>query len=493
MAGQFSGTVIFDGVGGSDSQTDLGGNSDSFVTKYNANGSYGWTRTFDTYSGYAEAEGVATDSSGNVYVTGYFSGTVIFDGVGGSDSQTSTAGSAFLTKYSANGNYDYTKIFDTSAGGSNAQGMGVATDNQGHVYITGNFNGTVVFDGVGGSDSQASPGGEDSFLTKYNDNGTYDYTKIFDTTNGNASAIDISIDTSGNVYIVGNFGDTVVFDGIGGSDSQTSSSGSDFLTKYNANGSYGYTKIFDTSSPGAYAEDQGVATDGSGNVYVTGYFSGTVVFDGIGGSDSETSSVNTDNYLTKYNSNGTYGWTKSFDASASNSSAFGRGVATDSLGDVYVLSGFYGTVVFDGTGGSDSQTTTNPDGAITKYNANGSYGWTKTFDASNGDAVLTEGLIGGITTDSLGNVYATGYFTGTVVFDGIGGSDSQTDPGQNFDAFLTSYDAFIPSTPVAAITPKAPNTGFGEMPLSNTEPYGLLAMTSFIILSLCIYRIKLTK
>src|ERR1035437_675882 len=102
---------------------------------------YRYTKTFDTSANGASAQGtgVATDSSGNVYVTGFFQGTVVFDGVGGSDTQTEANPSSFLTKYNANGTYAYTKTFDTSASGAYAYGGGVATDSSGNVYLTGYF------------------------------------------------------------------------------------------------------------------------------------------------------------------------------------------------------------------------------------------------------------------------------------------------------------------------------------------------------------------
>src|ERR1035437_5586197 len=235
----------------------------------------------------------------------------------------------------------------------------------------------------------------------------YRYTKTFDTsaTNAYASGNAVATDSSGNVYVTGQFQGKVVFDGMSGSDSQTTANTSSFLTKYNANGTYAYTKTFDTSASG-YANATGVTTDSNGNIYVAGYFNGTVIFDGTGGSDTQTE-ANTSSFLTKYNANGTYAYTKTFDTSASGDNANATGVTTDSNGNIYVAGYVSGTVVFDGVGGSDSQTAVNSSSFLTKYNANGTYAYTKIFDTSASPYTAAAG----VTTDSNGNVYVTGAFS----------------------------------------------------------------------------------
>jgi hypothetical protein len=71
---------------------------------------------------------------------------------------------------------------------------------------------------------------------------------------------------------------------------------------------YGWTKIMG----GTLAEcGLGIATDSSRNIYVTGYFMGTVDFGlNFGTTDIKTSAGSYDIYITKINANGTYGWTK---------------------------------------------------------------------------------------------------------------------------------------------------------------------------------------
>ena len=90
----FSGTVNF-GAGNVTSA----GSTDVFVTKLNASGAHQWTTTFGGTSndlGY----GVAVDSSGNVYTTGYFAGTVNF---GGGNVVSAGNNDVFVTKLNASG------------------------------------------------------------------------------------------------------------------------------------------------------------------------------------------------------------------------------------------------------------------------------------------------------------------------------------------------------------------------------------------------------
>ncbi len=451
VTGFFAGTVIF-GPGGSDI-VNAGNNSNvsAFITKYGPGGVYDWTKTFDASAvgSLAVAHSIATDSSGNVYASGYFGGAVVFDGPGGSDSHNFPNNASFLTKFNADGSYGWTKVTDTTNGDTMANA--VATDASGNVFVGGASEGLITFDGPGGTDSQSSPN-MTGYLTKYNANGSYGWTKEFNTSAGSAGVLAIATDTSGDIYAAGNFQGTTDFDSLGGTGSESSANGSLFVTKLGAGGGYDWTKISDTTAGGSNSLASGVAVDTTGSVYVTGSFNGTVMFDGAGHTDSKTS-ANSSAFLTKFGASGTYGWTKYFDTSQG--SDYGGGVAVDPAGGVYLLTGIDATVTFDGPGGTDTVTSPpgNFDGAITKYASDGSYMWTKAFDTTNGDAVYGDGNTYGIATDTLGNLYATGYFTGTVAFDGFGGTDLLTAESGNVDSFLTSYLAFVPPPVAASHTP----------------------------------------
>ena len=97
----------------------------------------------------------------------------------------------------------------------------------------------------------------------------------------------VTTDPSGNIYMTGFT--------KGGLDGNTNSGRNDiFLVKYNSSGTKQWTKQLGTSSDD---EGNGVSTDSSGNIYVTGYT--------YGGLDGNTNLGSWDIFLVKYNSSGT--------------------------------------------------------------------------------------------------------------------------------------------------------------------------------------------
>jgi hypothetical protein len=121
----------------------------------------------------------------------------------------------------------------------------------------------------------------------------------------------------------------VTGDTYGGIDGNTNAGYNDlFVVKYNSSGTKQWTKQLGTSSTDLA---NGVATDSSGNIYVTG---GT-----YGGLDGNTNAGNSDLFVVKYHSNGTKQWTKQM---GSSSRDYDYGVATDSSGKVYVSEDTFG-------------------------------------------------------------------------------------------------------------------------------------------------------
>jgi hypothetical protein len=361
ITGGFEDEVNFDGTGDDDTYTSEG-DADIFFTKYNSDGTYGWTKTF---GGVAEdyGQGIAVDSDGNIFITGYFQGTVNFN-VSGTDDHVSGGGTdIFITKYNADGTYGWTKTLGTTG---DQLGYEIAVDSNDYVVAIGKFSGTVNFDASGGTDNHSSTGGN-VFITKYGNSGSYSWTKTFGNS-GQNWYYDVATDADNYIYATGYFTGTADFDGSDGVDNHTSNGSDDiYVTRLSTDGTYKWTVTL-----GSTGSDRGsgIATDANGHVLVTGYFSGTVNFDTFGGTDNHTANGGKDIFILNLKENSRSVWTKSIGGNTIYD--WGNEITTDESGNIFVTGEFMDTVNFDDNGGTDNHTA-GPGGDvfITKYNAEG--------------------------------------------------------------------------------------------------------------------------
>ena len=368
-------------IGGLDGNANFGDN-DTFLVKYNSSGNKQWTRQFGTSSSDVTSDGgkgINVDSSGNVYVTGHT--------YGGLDGNTNSGDyDIFLVKYNSSGTKQWLRQLGTS---SEDRGNSVSSDSSGNVYVTGYTH--------GGLDGNTNSGSSDIYLMKYNSSGTKQWIIQLGTSSTDIGR-DVSVDSSGNIYVAGY--------SKGGLDGNTNSGNADIiLMKYNSSGIKQWIIQLGTSSE----EKAGsVFVDLTGNVYMSGYT--------YGGLDGNTNSGDMDIIFVKYNSSGTKQWTSQHGTSSFD---IGKDVSVDSSGNIYVT----GHTV----GGLDGNLQNgNGDLFLMKFNSSGTKQWTSQLGTSSIDAVS------GMSIDSSGNVFISGYTEG--------GLDGNTNSG-NKDIFLLKYNS----------------------------------------------------
>ena len=308
-------------------------------------------------------------------------------------------------------------------------GISIATDVSGNVYTIGNFGTTADFDPGPGNFNLSSAGANDVFISKVDPSGNFVWAKRIgggDTDEGLA----IALDASGNVYATGVFRVTADFDPSAGVFNLTSAGDADiFILKLDASGNFLWAKQM-----GGVVNDFGfsIALDASNNVYATGSFGDTADFDpGIGTFDL-ISAGNTDNFVSKLDSNGNFLWAKQLGGTDDDDS---YAIAVDAIGNVYTIGTFYATADFDpGVGTYNLTAVGQYDIFISKLDASGNFAWAKRI----GGAVIDEGYA--IAVDASGNVYSTGSFGGTVDFDPGAGTLNLTAIG-DLDIFISKLDA----------------------------------------------------
>jgi len=370
---------------------------------------------------------IATDNAGNIYSTGYFSGTADFDpGTGTFDLISAGSTDVFVSKLDASGNFLWAKAIGGSGGDG---GNSISTDSAGNLYITGYFNATADFDPGAGTVTYTSAGDGDVFITKLDASGNLLWAKAIGGT-GNDWGISIATDIAGKVYTTGHFYGTADFDPGAGILNLTSAGNIDvFVSKLDASGNFLWAKAI-----GGTGSDIGfsIATDGAGNVYTTGYFNATADFDPGTNTFNLTSEDDNDIFISKLDASGNFLWAKKMGGKGGDR---GYSIAIDGAGNVYTTGYFNATADFDpGTETFNLTSEDDNDIFISKLDAFGNFLWARAMGGLSGDGGNS------IATDGAGNVYTTGYFKNTVDFDPGEGIFNLISAGGN-DIFISKLDA----------------------------------------------------
>jgi len=352
------------------------GDADAFLVKYNSSGLKQWSKVFGT-SEEDIAFGVALDSSSNAYITGYTKGDLSGSNGGredffvakfnsggvqqwikqigsssediGYDIQVGDSGSIYIVggtrggfdgntnaksgcssncshdiimlKYDASGNKTWSKQIGLS---DREQASGLTVDSSENLFVVGYSNTPSI-----GTDASGIQSAHGMFLAKYNSSGDQSWAVRFDPqaeSSGNSGFQhnEVALDSSGNIYVVGQSGDSHI---SGGSfEGETGLGYYDaFLIKTNSSGVKQWAKQFGGNSVDF---GEGITIDSSDNVYVTGWASSIM--------DPSLTSISGSHavYVRKYDTSGNVGWTKQIFTYASDQA---YAVSHDSSGNVYVV------------------------------------------------------------------------------------------------------------------------------------------------------------
>lgn len=386
-----------------------------------SSGVWEWIASTGGGGSHTKSMGVAVDDSGNSYICGFVSKRTSF---GDFILQPLAEAALFAAKYNPSGKCIWVKSFG-EAGVMAANGIALSKD--GTIYIVGTLGesagGTPGIATIGRSVLRSGSTG-DLILLKLESNGEIIWGKQLKCS-GNASGSGVSIDLSGNAYVVG------FYEGvIEGTKLKSRGKRDILIAKFKHDGQILWLK--GEGGPG-WDEGHCVKVDSEVGFVVAGAFEGKMrigshVFDKTGLGEF---------IVIKYDSSGNIVW-----ANRSNCGGVANGVVTDLFGNCYVTGEFGGTLVFGKsilTSIGSYKGLAARDAFLGKYDKNGKPQW----------AIRTGGVEGAdvgnsVSVDALGNVYFTGSFFLRAVF---GEYSVSADYGEhksraNRQMFLAKYDSF---------------------------------------------------
>lgn len=347
ITGYFNNTVDFD-PSENTSELTSSGSKDIFVSKFTVSGAFVWARRIGGSSS-DEGNGIAVSQADEVYVTGRFVGDVDFDPGSGSHVLDGYASShdAFLLKLDTDGQFQWAIGFGD---GDSDRAECIAVDHSGNILLGGTFSGLTDFDPGPGSVTHSSVGQDDVFISKFSSESNFIWVHTFKSTSYDACR-DLDIDPGNNIFLTGFFSGDIDFNPAGEAYSVSSLGAEDsYLVKLRSTGELAWARhIGGESLEWSY----GVATDLSGDAYITGFFYNTVDFDDTDGVMELTSAGLEDGFICKFSGDGEIAWAKQI--GGSNGDA-GYGVDTDMTGNIYFSGNFRSTADLNPEAGVENVT-----------------------------------------------------------------------------------------------------------------------------------------
>ncbi len=384
--------------------------------------------SYSTYLGGSSTDGgvgIAVDSAGEAYVSGYTQSTNFPIVNGFQNSLGSATQVAYVAKLNAAGT---ALVYSTFLGGNGtSDGFGIAVDSSGEAYVVGTTTSTNF--PTANPIQSTFAGSQDAFVTKLNATGS---ALVYSTYLGGSSTdqgAGIAVSSSGNAYICGVTGSTN-FPLVNAF--QTTNADTDgFVAEINAAGT---ALVFSTYLGGSEGNAaHAIAVDSTGTIYVCGATNGpdfpitpTAIQPFFGGAPGSTD----DAFVTKLSPGGASLVYSTYLGGSDND--YATGIAVDSAGEAYVAGSTYSSD-FPTVNAFQSTQPGGQDEFVAKINAAGTALIYSTYLGGSNYA-----FAGGIAVDSAGDAYV------------VGGTDAANFPTANpiqatnhDNGGLASYNAFI--------------------------------------------------
>lgn len=411
-----------------------GATSDTYAGRLEPDATVDWVATFN--SNLNDQVFAQFDPSGNLYVTGQFAGAT----VGANGETIANAGfpgdfDRFLQRIDpATGAPVWTVHFGSDA----SDDVFPTFDSAGNVFVSGGFSGFELFvDGVSKL-TNASPGSPDAFVARL-DPATGNLIWITGFSSASFDFARILPDSAGRLFVSGGFqGATLTADGktLANADAGATTTDGFVASLAFADGNVDWLKGFASDK----ADLIGLAADGSGHVYVSGFFQGAT-FDAAGQTltNADASGTTGDDFLGRIAPDGTLSWLAHFTGPGFSSGVFGNFTASTDSSHVYVDGVFSGaslTVAGRTLTNADASGTTN-DGFIAQFASDGTLGWLLHLSGNGQDTPFLQPDFSTEPSSRFPDdkIFITGRFESTVL--SVGGRTLT-----NADASGTSTDAF---------------------------------------------------
>ncbi len=383
---------------------------DMFVAKYGASGNALWARqasgsTSGAIPATLAVEGataLAVDAGGNVYIGGSFVKTLTLQGGTNANITLGDNGAAginyesFVAKYAANGNLLWAKGGNSNSpknlvnleDGQNGIDQ-IVFDASGNPYIAGFVSGNQFL-----GSAFTNQGLSEIMLAKLNPaTGAVVWKQIIGGTEDD-NGLDLKIDGSNNLYLIGNVGSPTItfpngdtYTNPGDPNNFEGDSTNTFIAKFDMNGVNTLTKnIGNATTVGASQ----IAVNAAGEVFMTGYFFDSVTFGATTLTENEGTTTQDEaslgGYITKMDAGGNFVWAKQF-------GGIGEAITLDGSGRIYIAGIFYDGGAFGG-GTANVENLASFGGEdlfVARYDASGNFDFAKAIAGSGVEGAIVIG------------------------------------------------------------------------------------------------------